>query len=219
MAGRQIRAMVADMRMLSSDSYRYDVFHKHVVRTLNAADRVALVSAACDVLVSDSYRFDALRLGLGPVLVTMSVETFIRMGNLLRSDAYRFDWAKLYVRSRDPPHVMSTMGRARIAALFRSESYRSDWVTLTDGYDSPNDDDAVALLVPEPDDAKEAPVEGDDDPRACVICEAMRATMATFPCGHANTCYACLVRHVATQQTCPTCREPIVEIRRVFTRS
>ena len=54
----------------------------------------------------------------------------------------------------------------------------------------------------------------DDD--TCDICMYEASNSVILPCGHATYCLNCMKKHIGRCNTCPTCRQDIKSIHRIY---
>jgi len=55
-----------------------------------------------------------------------------------------------------------------------------------------------------------------DDDNVCTICYAAQREVVLVPCGHGGFCEVCANRMDGEGRGCPTCREQIALVQRVF---
>jgi hypothetical protein len=230
-----------ELNAVKSDSYRFDII-KQYVPLLTHLNLLPFLRFVLPWFGSDSYRFDVLEIVLRKHAGYIGLDDAGVLIQYLQSDSYRFDYAKLLYRL--PTQCSKNDIRSTLLTHLRSDSYRSDWLQFsrpTTAVSEEGEQRAPAVrrslevaaisgegeeprpvkrargLLPSEDASKEQAVaEGDATTPTCCLCLSMRVTMSLFPCGHTNTCYACVKKSVETQKVCPTCRKEVEEIKRVF---
>ena len=59
---------------------------------------------------------------------------------------------------------------------------------------------------------KDAPVDADDDGGLCTICFTGAINTVLLDCGHGGICLDCAIDAMKKNNTCPFCRQKVVQI-------
>jgi hypothetical protein len=221
-----ITALGAELALVNSESYRYDIA-KDYARHLTRETMRPFFIEVFKFIKSDSYRYDMFWIVIRQVHPFDS-SILDHVIPYLHGESYRFDLGRRLYKEQTAD-IPKQWVRSYFLTALKSDSYRTDWLKLTrDAVLRPLDPAAVVdappakkqkTLLPPEDPAKEQSLDEENkDQAACCLCESMVVTMSIFPCGHTNTCYACLKKHFEgkSEKVCPTCRTVVDEVKRVF---